>query len=37
VATLTAQIEPSPPLLGVPRLHLVDGLRVDIETGEVSD
>jgi hypothetical protein len=22
---------------GTPRLHLIDGLRVDIDTGEVSD
>ena len=37
VATLTAQTATSTALLGAPRLHLVDGLRVDIDTGEVSD
>ena len=37
VATLTAQTPTSTALLGAPRLHLVDGLRVDIDTGEVSD
>jgi hypothetical protein len=37
VATLTAEAETSSAVPGTPRLHLIDGLRVDIDTGEVSD
>ncbi len=37
VATLTAPTETSSAVPGAPRLHLIDGLRVDIDTGEVSD
>lgn len=36
VATLTRS-EPTPTLPSSPRLHLVDGLHVDVETGEVRD
>ena len=37
VATLTAETESSSAVPGTPRLHLIDGLRVDIDTGEVCD
>jgi hypothetical protein len=36
-ATLTRAPDPELALPGTPRLHLVDGLRVDVDTGEVQD